>query len=118
MNFKLTTPAVAAALLIGVSAPAAASAAEASDWTSLGTVRGWTIVAAHDFCLASQNFTNDTELSFGMYSDGRAAIYIENKQWNIPEGKYPVVVSVDQTQPVTFTGKADGSLLSLLWQSL
>lgn len=110
---SLPTLAAAAALFTGFMAPASAAA---SDFTSLGTAGGWSISADHEFCHALKTFANGSSLNFGLFNDGRARIYIDNENWNIPEGNYPVVVSVDRMAPTTFDAKAKGNVVSLAWK--
>lgn len=107
-----STLAAAAALLVNCVAPAMAD-----DRVSLGMVGGWEISKHPSWCSGTGHFANGTWLGFNIGTTGAATIVIANDRWNIPKGSYPVVVSVDRTQPVTFTGHADGVSVTMPWNA-
>jgi hypothetical protein len=109
MKSTLLPLAAAAALFIGLSAPAAAE-------VSLGSAGGWNITANDTVCAGSMIFDNGTALGFGIYADGRGAIIIKNKNWNIPKGNYPVVSSIDRTKPTTFNAQGNGQSVVWAWE--
>jgi hypothetical protein len=104
--------AAAAVLSLGFAAPAAAAA---DDGVPLGMVGGWEIRQHSTWCSGVGGFANGTFLGFNVGSNGAATIIIANDQWKIPKGTYPVVVSVDRTPPVTFTGHGDGLAVTMNW---
>jgi hypothetical protein len=105
------TLAAAAILFIGLSAPAAAG-----DYVSLGQVGDWNVYASHELCISSKDFTNDTELSFGIFTDGQAVVQVGNTQWNIPKVTFTVVSSIDRTKPVTLNAVGEGMFVTWNWQ--
>jgi hypothetical protein len=112
MTNRFTTLAAAAALLIGLAGSARATGAE----VSLGAAGGWQMRADDEVCIGTMAFTNGTTLGFAVHVNGRGAIVIENKKWNIPKGDYPVVSSIDRTKPVTFKAKGDGQTVVWPWE--
>jgi hypothetical protein len=101
MKFKLPL-AAAAALFLGVVGPAAAG-----DETPLGTIGHWQMTAKDGFCQARGAYKNGTHLSFVINDKGVAMISIENDNWHIPKGSYPVEVQVDRAGRDTATATAD-----------
>ena len=98
MTNRFTTLAAAAALFLSLSAPAAAA-----PLSVLGSAGGWTIKGNHEACVGDRSFAeNGTTLAFVAYVSGSAAIYIQNRRWNIPAGTYPVTVSIDRGASATF----------------
>jgi hypothetical protein len=61
-------------------------------------------------------YKNGTMLGFSLARDGAAMIHIASNDWNIPEGDYPVTLSVDRTKPVEFVGRAAGTAIAMDWK--
>src|SRR5687768_8696313 len=110
MTNRFTTLAAAAALFIGLSAPASA----ADELVLLGKVGLWQVSADATLCRASLEYEDDAVLTFGINAKGGAGIAIENPQWSIPEGKYQVVSWVDRSKPITFPATASGR--AVMWE--
>jgi len=106
MNFKLSTLAAAAALLVNCSAPVMADS-----WTPFGTIGHWHLTASDKSCRARAEYQNGTYLSFALNGFGAAMISIENPGWHIPEGSYEVVTQVDRTAPEKVKATAQGDFL-------
>jgi hypothetical protein len=53
-----------------------------------------------------------------MRTDGAGRISVMNERWSIPQGEYPVTLSVDRVPPVTFRGEAGdtGRVVSVWWK--
>jgi hypothetical protein len=105
-----TLAAAAAALFLGLSAPAAAD-----DYVSLGSVGNWQIFKTSTHCTGTGGFRNGTRLTFNISPSGAATIVIFNNQWDIPEDKYSVTASVDRAQPVTLDALGGGKLVQMIW---
>jgi hypothetical protein len=112
MNFKLSTLAAAAALLVNCSAPVMAAGVA----VPIGKVGGWDISRSPTWCSGQGEFANGTFLTFNIATTGAATINISSGNWDIPKGDYPVVVSIDRMPPVTFTGEADGVVIRMGWK--
>jgi hypothetical protein len=98
MTNRFTTLAAAAAIFLGLSAPAAAD-----PLSVLGSAGGWRIKGNHEACVGDRWFAeNGTTLAFAVYVSGSAAILIQNRLWDIPAGTYPVTVSIDRGSSATF----------------
>jgi hypothetical protein len=110
MKNRFTTLAAAAAIFLGLSAPASA----ADELVSLGKVGLWQVSADATLCRASLEYEDDAVLTFGINSKGGAGIAIENPKWSIPEGKYQVVSWVDRAKPTTFPATASGR--AVIWE--
>jgi hypothetical protein len=107
---RFTTLAAAAALFIGLSGSAAVA-----DQVKIGTAAGWSIYSDGVSCAGGREFANGTALSFVVGASGMGAIVISNSKWNIPDGDYSVVASVDRTKPAKFPAKAEGKHVVLIW---
>jgi hypothetical protein len=101
MTNRFTTLAAAAALFIGLSAPAAAD-----DYVTVATVGTWTILADETLCKAQSEYEDGSTLTFGINAKGGAALSIDDPKWSIPEGEFPVVAWVDRIERRTFTATA------------
>lgn len=101
MNFKLSTLAAAAALLVNCSAPAMAG-----DWTLQGAVGPWQMETTDKVCKARTAYKNGTQLHFAINANGAAIIGITNPDWKIPKGSYDVVMQVDRAVPATVSATA------------
>jgi hypothetical protein len=66
--------------------------------------------------MSSKDFTNDTELSFGIFADGQMVVQVANPQWNIPKVTFKVVSSIDRTKPVTLNAVGEGMFVTWNWQ--
>jgi hypothetical protein len=111
------------ALLASLSAPVllagaepASAASSNGEWASLGNAGGWRIDANDVVCMSTRAFQNGTNLHFIIAANEHAGIMISNDRWAIPEGNYPVTLSVDRTPPVVFPGKADRTIVSVSWK--
>jgi hypothetical protein len=100
MTNRFTTLAAAAALFIGLSAPAAA------DMTSLGAVGPWQIAADAEVCQAVAPYKNGTQLYFFINANGALVLGVARPNWAIPAGNYQVSVGVDTTERRSHTAKA------------
>ncbi|GEO43494.1 hypothetical protein SAE02_76420 [Skermanella aerolata] len=111
MTNRFVTLAAAAAFCLSLSSPALAA-----DYVPLGNAGGWNISSDGSVCAGSQDFTNDTALTFIISAKGKAVIFIQNNAWNIPKGDYSALVSVDRGNPTVFAGMAEGKVVALPWQ--
>jgi hypothetical protein len=102
MTNRFTTLAAAAALFIGLTAPAAAG----DDFVSLGSIGPWSLAADATVCRAEAAYKNGTSLDFFINSKGGAHMAVVHPNWNIPSGEYEVEVWVDRATATRFTAKA------------
>jgi hypothetical protein len=101
MNFKLSTLAAAAALLVNCSAPVMAG-----DYVPLRTIGHWQLRASDHVCDASGVFRDGTRLEFAINTKGALIISVVNPKWSIPKGVYDVVMQVDRAEAKTFAAEA------------
>jgi hypothetical protein len=101
MTNRFTTLAAAAALFLGLSAPASAG-----DMAPIGTIGHWQITANETLCKAHGEYQDGTNLEFAINAKGGLSISIGNNAWAIPEGKYEITMQVDRTAPTDHAARA------------
>jgi hypothetical protein len=112
---SLPTLAAAAALFTGFTVFSGFSAPAHAEPQEISVVEGWHIFKNKTWCSGGALFKNDTGLAVNIGVSGAATIVFSNDHWDIPEGKYPVVVAVDRMAPTTFQATGKGTLISLRW---
>jgi hypothetical protein len=113
---SLPTLAAAAALFTGFTVFAGLSSpARAEESQEISVVEGWHIFKNKTWCSGGALFKNDTGMAVNIGVSGSATIVLSSDHWDIPEGKYPVVVAVDRMAPATFQAKGKGTLVTLQW---
>jgi hypothetical protein len=110
MTNRFTTLAAAAALLIGLSAPAMAV-----EITLLQTIGHWKVRTVDKLCIATGEFKDGTLLEFVINAKGALLVSVDNQNWSIPEGHdYEVVMQVDRAEAKTFRAAANKTYV--YWQ--
>jgi hypothetical protein len=101
--------AAAAALFLGLSAPASAAPVK------YAVVGNWEIYNNATYCTATATYEDYSSLQFNLGVSGSANIAIWNPRWDIPKGTHTVVASVDRAPPEAFRAEADGVHVMMPW---